>query len=367
MVEKQAYLGGERLPGNPDRFYFYILTPDEKPDDPSNDLSIEEVEQLVRRLSGDHAATLSDPQWLNSARYKHGVAARYRQGRAMLIGDAARSAPPLYGQGMNYAMHDAWNLAWKLAYVVKGFGPEELLETFTAERRKLGLEIDTRIDRTFRFITEPKPLQDTLARAVAPTLLSSEHLTHAFEQQFTEMDISYAGVGLDEQKGSLGKLKIGERAPALWVKRLPDCASVNLLELYDGAFWNLLVVASAAYDRQSSQVLIDYAKSKQSSFPHMLRAVLLSEGPQRPHPLPFKTFVDAEARFTREQDLPKQSLLLVRPDGYIAWVAEKNSEELDSYLSRWLLPGEQESHEIGGQSATLNADKTGATVNDQHP
>ena len=90
----------------------------------------EETERLVRRFSGDEHATLSDPRWLNSARYRHGLAAAYRRGRAFLVGDAARSAPPLYGQGMNHAMQDAGNLAWKLAHVVKGIGPEALLDTF---------------------------------------------------------------------------------------------------------------------------------------------------------------------------------------------------------------------------------------------
>ncbi len=336
MVEEQAYMGGQRLPGDPDRFYFYILTRDERPEDPSNEVSLEDVQQLVRKLSGDGGATLSDPQWLNTARYKHGVAEAYRKGRAMLIGDAARSAPPLYGQGMNYAMHDAWNLAWKLAFVVKGLGPETLLDTFADERRKLGLELDARIDRTFRFITEPKPLQSTLTRALAPLFLSNEHLTHSYEQQFTEMDISYAGVGLNATPSSLGKLKAGERAPALWVKRLPDCTLTNVLDLYDGLKWTLLVIASAGEEEDKTNTLLDYARSTQSRYSDRLRAVLLSAGPQRPNPLTLDTLVDAEARFLREQDLPKASLLLVRPDGYIALTARHDTEEVTAYLHQWV-------------------------------
>lgn len=336
FVEKHGYMGGQRLPGHPDRFYFYILTPDEDPDSDSNELKIEVVEQLVRRFSGDAQATLYEPQWLNTARYKHGLAETYRKGHAMIIGDSARSAPPLYGQGMNYAMQDAWNLAWKLAFVVKNMGPEELLDTYATERRKVGAELDARIDRTFRFITEPKPLQATLARAVLPTLLSSERLQHAFGQQFTEMGVTYAGVGLNEKKNALGDLEAGGRAPALWVKRLPECTLTNLLDLYDGTTWTLLVIASPAEDAEGTQKLTDYAQTRQSKFPDALRIVLLAQGPQRPDPLPFATLVDAEALFTREHKLPKRGLLLVRPDGYIAWAAKDHGEELDTYLDRWL-------------------------------
>ncbi len=335
-VEKHGYMGGQRLPGHPDRFYFYILTKDEHPDDDSNELDIKEVEWLVRLFSGDGEATLSSPDWLNTARYRHGLAETYKKGRAMLIGDAARSAPPLYGQGMNYAMHDAWNLAWKLAHVVKGWGPEALLDTYATERRKLGAELDARIDSTFRFVTEPKPLQATLVGAVMPTLLSIDRFKHSFGQQFLEMDLTYAGVGLNETATSLGHLKSGWRAPALWVKRLPDCTLANLLDLFDGMAWTLLVIAPAGEHGKEALALIDYARSKQGSFPHALRPVLLSQGPQRPAALPFDTVVDGENRYVREHGLPETGLLLVRPDGYIAWAAKGGSKELDAYLNHWL-------------------------------
>ena len=287
---------------------------------------------------------LSNPYWLNSARYRHGLAETYRKGRAVLVGDAARSDPPLYGQGMNYGMQDSWNLAWKLAYVVKGLGPEELLDTYAAERRKLGAELDKRIDSTFRFITDPKPFQSSLVRAVLPPLLSSDRIQSAFGQQLTEMELTYAGVGLNEKETALGDLKSGTRAPALWVKRLPDCALANLLDLYDGRHWTLLVIAAPEEDGSGAaarQALMNYAGSMQSRFPQALQAVLLSEGPKRPGILPFTTLVDAEARFIREHHLPRLSLLLVRPDGYLAWAAKEGDAELDSYLEHWLYSSAQ--------------------------
>ena len=334
MVEEHGYMGGQRLPGDPDRFYFYILTPDEDPEDQRDTVPLGLVQELVRKFSGDTEAMLFDPRSVITARYRHGLADTYRKGRAMLIGDAARSAPPLYGQGMNYAMHDAWNLAWKLTYVVKGWGPEALLDTFAAERRKLGAEMDARIDRTFRFITEPKPLQPAFVRAISPAVLLSDHIKHVFGQEFTEMDISYSGVGLNEGDTSIGKLKSGERAPALWVKHLPDCVLTNLLDLYNGHRWTLLVVTTP--EGATAEELIEFAACKQVEFPDTLRPVLLSVGPKRPASLPFDTYVDAENRFARENDLPEGVLLLVRPDGYIAWVGKSVTSELNLYLDRWL-------------------------------
>ena len=335
FIEKGSYLGGQRLPGDPDRFYFYILTPDEDPDDDSNEVALADVEALVRRISGDAEATLRDPFYLNTARYKHGLADAYRRGRALLVGDAARTAPPLYGQGMNYAMHDAANLAWKLAHVVKGWGPEALLDSFADERRALGAALDARIDRTFRFITEPKPLQAAAVRAIAPTLLDSDTVKHLVEPSFTEVDLTYAGVGLSEPASKLGKLSAGDRAPALWVKRLPGCTLANLLDLYDGIRWTLLVLGSPG-DAEETDALAEYALAKAARHPHQLCAVLLSTGPARPDLPGLDTLVDAEARFVREHDLPTTGLLLVRPDGYLGHLGRRGAADLDAYLDRWL-------------------------------
>lgn len=335
-VEKHGYMGGQRLPGEANRMYFYILIPDEHPNDDSNEVGIDEVQELVRRFSGDEDATLFDPVWLTTARYRHGLADSYRKGRALLIGDTARIAPPLYGQGMNYAMHDAWNLAWKLAYVVKGLAPEALLDTYASERRKLGSELDARIDSTFRFITEPKPFQAPLVRTAASVLLSSDRIKHAFASPFTEMELTYAGVGLNEAKSSLGSIEAGARAPALWVKRLPDCALANLLDLYDGTAWTLLVIAATDEDARKVETLTGFARSMESRYPETVQAAFLSAGPKRPKPVPFPTLVDAEARFIREHGLPASGLLLIRPDGYVAWATRSDVGEVEGYLRRWL-------------------------------
>ena len=340
FVEKHGYMGGQRMPGHPDRFYFYILTVDDDPDHDGNDLAIDKVEQLVRLFSGDEAATLSDPGWLNTARYRHGLARTYHKGRAFLIGDAARSAPPLYGQGMNYAMQDAWNLGWKLGHVVNGLAPASLLDTFDTERRKVGADLDARIDGTFRFITEPKPLQATLIKAVAPALLKSGLADRPFSQEFTEVAITYRGVGLSEKSSSLGDLKGGDRAPALWVKRLPDCAHANLLDLFDGVCWTLLVIAPAGSEPERARPLIDAALAKQAAFPRSLRAALLSLGPKRPDLLEMETMVDAERRYVRDHSLPTSGMLLVRPDGYIGWAGKDGGQDLDAYLDCWLHPSE---------------------------
>ncbi len=63
------------------------------------------------------------------------VAEDWRHGRVLLAGDAAHQTPPFMGQGLNQGMRDAANLAWKLAWVLRGQANEALLDSYTAERR----------------------------------------------------------------------------------------------------------------------------------------------------------------------------------------------------------------------------------------
>jgi 2-polyprenyl-6-methoxyphenol hydroxylase-like FAD-dependent oxidoreductase len=69
------------------------------------------------------------------------LARSYRCGAAFLAGDAAHTHSTAGGQGMNCCMQDAWNLGWKLAFVLKGWSPESLLDTYEGERKPIGEQV----------------------------------------------------------------------------------------------------------------------------------------------------------------------------------------------------------------------------------
>lgn len=347
FIQEKIYLGGQRLPGEPNRFYFYILTEDDEPDNKSHELNLAKVQQLVRDISGDDQAVLSQLHWGTTSRYSHGVAPAFRRGRALLLGDTAKIVIPLYAQGMNYAIHDAWNLAWKLAYVVRGQAGDQLLDTYAAERRALALQLDERITKTFYFITEPKPLQAPVIRTAVPLALASEQLREVALRSLSELNLSYAGLGLSPNKTSVGKLQAGDRMPALWTKQLPECTSVNLLDLFDGASWTLLLVHRTGADAELGHAEIVAASALQARYDAVLRTVLLSGGPRRPPSSRLQTLVDAEERLARAQDLPPICALLVRPDGYLALVADRVSAGFEAYLAHWLTVPEADLVSVG--------------------
>lgn len=105
--------------------------------------TIGELQQVADRLLPGKIR-MSDMRWSSLFRISMRLAARYRNGRAFLTGDAAHIHPPTGGQGMNTGIQDAYNLAWKMALVLKGAVSEDLLESYEAERRPVGAEVVAR-------------------------------------------------------------------------------------------------------------------------------------------------------------------------------------------------------------------------------
>ncbi|KAJ5746210.1 hypothetical protein N7520_011392 [Penicillium odoratum] len=78
------------------------------------------------------------------------VAEKFSEGRVFCLGDAVHRHPPSNGLGSNTCIQDAYNLAWKVAHVLKGQASPSILETYTAERQPVGRGVVTRANSSFR-------------------------------------------------------------------------------------------------------------------------------------------------------------------------------------------------------------------------
>jgi 2-polyprenyl-6-methoxyphenol hydroxylase-like FAD-dependent oxidoreductase len=107
--------------------------PQEKPDAAALQRLLEEC--------GHHGTTVGTVHWAGSFRVLRRLAGSFRAGRLLLAGDAAHVHSPAGGQGLNTGVQDAHNLAWKLALVLRGAAREQLLDTYTEERRPIAARI----------------------------------------------------------------------------------------------------------------------------------------------------------------------------------------------------------------------------------
>ncbi len=113
-----------------------------------DDLGFEETVPSIRREAGA-GLSFKACSWFSTYRIHHRCAERFRKGRCFLLGDAAHVHSPAGGQGMNTGLQDAYNLAWKLALVVKGRADAALLDTYEAERIPVAHRLLRTTDRLF--------------------------------------------------------------------------------------------------------------------------------------------------------------------------------------------------------------------------
>lgn len=118
-------------------FHDWVLVREYDPADGEPDTSDTAVVEFARAMIGDPNADVrvkGTSKW----QVNNVVATEYRRGRVFLMGDAAHRHPPSGGLGSNTSIQDAYNLAWKLAFVLAGHAGEELLDSYDAERRPVG-------------------------------------------------------------------------------------------------------------------------------------------------------------------------------------------------------------------------------------
>ena len=98
------------------------------------DYSPARLVELVRVSAGDPLLDVRLGR-VGAFSFVGGIADRYREGRAFLLGDAAHRVTPRGGTGLNTAVADGFDLGWKLAWVMRGWADESLLDSYEAERR----------------------------------------------------------------------------------------------------------------------------------------------------------------------------------------------------------------------------------------
>lgn len=132
-------------------------------------------------------------RWSSYFRVHHRQVGRLRVGRMFIAGDAAHIHSPFGGQGMNTGLQDVWNLVWKLALAVRGFGNEVLLDSYTAERRPVIKSVIETTHRLTRVMGTPSKLAQALRDTIIPVVSRLTAFQHRFIQNLSELGIAYGG------------------------------------------------------------------------------------------------------------------------------------------------------------------------------
>lgn len=171
------------------------------------------IEPQVRR---DLGLTISAVESFETHRVHRRIAARWRQDRVFLLGDAAHVHSPAGGQGMNAGIGDAVNLAWKLAAAIKGRAGEALLDSYESERLSAARQITATTDRGFSLQTGQGAIglvRESLAR-LAPGLIRRDDVRRSAFRTLSQLAIHYRDAATCV--GHAGQVRGGDRLP--WVE-----------------------------------------------------------------------------------------------------------------------------------------------------
>jgi hypothetical protein len=226
-------------------------------------------------------------------------AASYREGRVLLAGDAAHVHSPMGGQGLGTGVQDAVNLGWKLAQVVKRTSPESLLDSYHAERHPVGARV-LQTTMALTALAREDARTDAL-RGIIADLLGVDDARTRVAGRLSGLDIHY---------------DLGEGHPLLG-RRMPDLDLVTA----DGRVRVITLL-------------------------HEARPVLLNLG--EPGGIDIAPWADRVQRIDATYDggweLPvlgavtAPTAVLIRPDGYVAWVGEGTELGLGHALTTWFGP-----------------------------
>ena len=248
-----------------------------------------QIETVIGHDLGPHS-----PTWLTRNSGASYQAERYRAQNILLAGDAAHIHVAMGGQGMNLGIHDATNLGWKLAAVVHGKADSEILDTYEDEREPVGARVIEDTLAQTALATSSGPQADALRRMFCDLLAHDATVIERLAHRITGLDVTYASAGDDH--------------PAVG-RRMPN------LELSDG--------------RRAHELLAHG------------RFVAIGPGLSPSSKDRSANVVSAGLR-TDEYGAPWRDLgtVLIRPDGHVAWAADRADERPESdlwhALARWL-------------------------------
>jgi len=254
------------------------------------------------------------------------------RGRVFCGGDAIHRHPPSGGLGSNTSVQDAHNLAWKLAFVLDERAGLELLDTYTAERAPVAAQIVERANQSRRDFAAVRAsiaafgggtqAAELLARDPSETAVSARAALaeaialkhHEFNAHGVELNQQYRSAAVldapeiapDDELVARRVCEAGAKLPHAWLVG-PDGRRRSTLDLIGGGRFTLLTgVAGRAWVAAAKEV-----------DPTILRCVVVGAPDAQ----------DLYFEWAALRPGPEDGAILVRPDGYVAWVAAAPEDE----------------------------------------
>lgn len=264
-----------------------------------NEIAYEEIEARIKE-EAELELDITQVDWFSTYKVHTRHVEKFSAGRCFLAGDAAHIHTPAGGQGMNTGIQDAYNLAWKLALVVKGAASPQILATYNEERLPNARRLLETTDRMFNLAAGSDWLLNVIRTTIFPPMakliLSIDAVKKRFFPLISQIGISYRENSLSDHNGDAEfAVKAGDRFPYFLIEgqsiydRLRE-PKFHLLTFSDG---------EGDYKQEREEICRGYAELMDTHvvplYPHVVEIFGMNQ--------PFS--------------------LLLRPDNYIAWISSE--------------------------------------------
>jgi 2-polyprenyl-6-methoxyphenol hydroxylase-like FAD-dependent oxidoreductase len=288
--------------------------------------SLEQLQEIYDQRS-HIPAKLRDMSWSSWFRINSRMVNRLQVGRVFLGGDAAHIHSPAGAQGMNTGMQDMINLCWKLAMVMKRQAKPELLETYSKERIPIIQTVLKKTEAVNNAIASESRLFRSVFNHIAPWLVGMENVQDNAAEHMSQLALNYRESPLAGSSRHSGGLRAGDRLPDLPVTLLHSEGSseqqprpATIFSLLSPSCFTLLYCNIPDPAKTHSEV-----QSAIGPWHHMMRGHLIAANPDHDR---FKKHFGASPL-----------IILVRPDGYVAFTGSDNSiGQLAKFCGTWLVP-----------------------------
>jgi 3-(3-hydroxy-phenyl)propionate hydroxylase len=295
----------------------FISVPDTDPK--KRDTTLEEVNETLNRLGGVDAR-LYEPVWVALFRTNHRAAPSFRKDRVFLAGDAGHEHVPIGGQGMNTGIQDAFNLGWKLAYVLQGKAKEAILDSYNRERHPVAENLLKGTDEAYTRLLKAGDAAKYAIRMFGPFVFGNQKMREGIRDIIEEVNINYRNSPLAEDHGGSDGPEAGDRALDAEVVVAKGKHPTRLRELLHGKHWTLLGMSGRGASVEDLQVLGKLLETLAAKFPDTVRSYLVLGDWQPPAfdtsvPLVFDRMGQAHIQY----GVAHPCVYVIRPDQYVAF------------------------------------------------
>ena len=318
--------GSQPLPGGLRRIWWDLVA-EHDPDE-------EEVQAVLDRNVGQGVA-LGDEIARSRFRLHNRICRHFRANRLFVAGDAAHLCSPMGGHGMNTGIHDAYNLAWKLAAVIGG-APEELLDSYDAERRPVATTL-LAADRELMALAQLRDPEACYRRDRTLSIQSADPVWHAeAAARLSELWVSYRNSpvvkGHRRADGEWLGPAPGDRVPDAGPLTTRDGARISIHPLLHGTHHQLLLFAGG----RLGEVSRAWAALRKVAGPGVrVHAVVPGDVVSEVDASTGQVLIDEGWSVHDRFGVVGCELLAVRPDGYVGFRSDNpDVTALTAYLTR---------------------------------